>query len=77
MVAPAGSSTRHPKAGDDAAMQEGAQPEWLTVEEVAAILRISRAAAYQAVNNGEIPGVCRNGKIIRVKRKSFEAMGDE
>lgn len=41
------------------------EPEYLTVEEAAAVLRISRSAAYRAVKTGEIPSV-RVGRRIRV-----------
>jgi excisionase family DNA binding protein len=62
--------------GDAAEKLPPPAPEWLTVEEVAKILRIGRKQAYAAVNNGEIPGVRRIGKTIRVKRKALEQMGD-
>ena len=43
-------------------------PPVLTVEEVAKLLRISRGAAYQAVRRGELPGVRRVGRTLRVSR---------
>lgn len=43
-------------------------PLALTVEEVAKLLRISRGAAYQAVRRGELPGVVRVGRTLRVSR---------
>ncbi len=43
-------------------------PPVLTVEEVAQLLRISRGAAYQAARRGQIPGVCRVGRTLRVSR---------
>jgi excisionase family DNA binding protein len=42
-------------------------PVVLTVEEAAALLRVSRGAAYQAVRCGDIPSV-RIGRTIRVPR---------
>lgn len=43
-------------------------PTFLTVEELAVLLRISRNAAYASVARGEIPGVTRIGKTIRITR---------
>ena len=43
-------------------------PPVLTVEEVARLLRISRGAAYQAARRGELPGVRRVGRTLRVSR---------
>lgn len=55
----------------DAAKKLDDAHEWLTVEEVAAILRIGRNQAYQAVANGEIKAK-RIGKTIRVRRRDIE-----
>lgn len=41
-------------------------PHVLTVDELAAQLRIGRRAAYEAVRRGEVPGVIRVGRSIRV-----------
>jgi excisionase family DNA binding protein len=41
----------------------------LTVEELAALLRIERKTAYAAIRRGEIPGARRIGGIIRVSRE--------
>ena len=43
-------------------------PAVLTIEEVARLLRISRGAAYQAARRGELPGVRRVGRTLRVSR---------
>jgi excisionase family DNA binding protein len=43
------------------------EPAVLTVEEAAALLRISRSAAYAAVAAGELPA-CRVGRTWRVPR---------
>lgn len=40
----------------------------LTVPEVAAILRISRGAAYEAARTGALPGVLHFGRTIRISR---------
>jgi excisionase family DNA binding protein len=53
--------------------KEGAEPEpeFLTVDEAAAILRVGRNAAYDAIERGEIPGVQRVGRLIRIRRKAL------
>ena len=43
-----------------------ADTEVYTVDELAALLRIGRRAAYEAVNRGDVPGVLRIGRTIRV-----------
>jgi len=45
----------------------------LTVEECAAVLRIGRSAAYQAVKAGQIPSI-RVGRSIRVPRHRLERL---
>jgi excisionase family DNA binding protein len=55
-----------------------AEPELplvLSVEEAAAVLRISRGAAYEGVRCGEIPSV-RIGRTIRVPRSRLLALID-
>ena len=46
----------------------------LTVPEVAALLRISRGACYEAVRTGVLPGVLRFGRVIRLSRYAIEQM---
>jgi len=45
-----------------------ALPEVLTVDELAALLRVDRKTAYAAIASGEIPGVRRVGRTLRVHR---------
>ena len=47
---------------------EGALPLILTVEEVADLMRIDRKTAYAAIACGEVPGVRRIGRCIRISR---------
>jgi excisionase family DNA binding protein len=44
-------------------------PPVLTVEELAAMLRIERKTAYAAIRRGEIPGTRRIGGVIRISRE--------
>jgi excisionase family DNA binding protein len=44
-------------------------PPVLTVEELAALLRIERKTAYAAIRRGEIPGARRIGGVIRISRE--------
>lgn len=41
---------------------------FLTVPEVAQLLRINRGRAYSMANDGTLPGVIRLGRTIRVDR---------
>ena len=41
---------------------------FMTVDELAAFLRVDRKTAYAAIRAGEIPGVKRLGRVIRVYR---------
>jgi excisionase family DNA binding protein len=42
----------------------------LTVDELAALLRLERKAVYAAIRRGEIPGVIRVGRAIRICREA-------
>jgi excisionase family DNA binding protein len=43
-------------------------PQVLTVDELAALLRIDRKTVYSAIRAGEIPGVRQLGRTIRIHR---------
>ena len=43
-------------------------PAILTVDELAALLRVNRKTAYDAISQGRIPGARRVGRAIRVSR---------
>jgi excisionase family DNA binding protein len=49
------------------------QPTVLTVDELASLLRVDRKTAYAAVTRGEVPGVRRLGRTIRVHREAVMA----
>jgi excisionase family DNA binding protein len=49
-----------------------AQVQFLTVAEVAAMMRVSKMTVYRLVHNGELPAV-RVGKSFRVPEKAVHA----
>ncbi len=59
-----------PEAPLQEALTSNQQPQVLTVEEVAALLRVNRKTAYEAVRRGELPGVRRIGGTIRISRQA-------
>lgn len=48
--------------------------QFLTVPEVAAILRLKRSTAYAYVAQGYIPSI-RIGRFIRIPTEALEALG--
>lgn len=42
----------------------------LTVDELASLLRLERKTVYSAIQRGEIPGVQRIGRAIRISRSA-------
>ena len=46
-------------------------PAVLTVDEAARFLRINRKTLYEAVRAGEVPGVVRVGRSIRIGRDAL------
>ncbi len=53
---------------DDPHELEDPSPVVLTVDELAALLRVERKTVYSAILRGEIPGVQRVGRTIRIGR---------
>ncbi|MCW5827879.1 MAG: helix-turn-helix domain-containing protein [Deltaproteobacteria bacterium] len=45
-------------------------PAFLTVDELAALLRINRDTAYHLCSTREIPGVRKLGRCIRIHRET-------
>jgi excisionase family DNA binding protein len=48
--------------------REDAAPAVLTVDELAALLRVDRKTIYALVRRGELPGVRRLGRTVRIHR---------
>jgi excisionase family DNA binding protein len=63
------------KSGRDTSPVDGQQPrtQFLTVAEVAALMRVSKMTVYRLVHNGELPAV-RVGRSFRVHAKAVHDM---
>jgi excisionase family DNA binding protein len=62
-------------AAHDAGQAEGQPPrsQFLTVAEVASLMRVSKMTVYRLVHNGELPAV-RVGRSFRVHAKAVHDM---
>lgn len=55
--------------------EERETPLLLTIEEAASLLRASRSKVYQLAATGELPGVVRIGRSVRIRRAALEQWG--
>jgi excisionase family DNA binding protein len=55
----------------DASPERAALPEFLTVDEAAALLRVNRKTLYESIRLGQVPGVMRVGKALRIRRAAL------
>lgn len=62
-----GEALRRSMDTSDLGGPRGDPPEFLTVDEVADLLRCDRKAVYEAVRHGQIPCL-RIGRLVRVRR---------
>jgi excisionase family DNA binding protein len=53
-------------------MTQGTLNKVYTVEELADLMRWSRNAAYERVRKGEVPGVIRVGRTIRISAMAID-----
>lgn len=53
------------------------EPELILVEEAARLLGIGRTRAYQMTATGQMPGVVRIGRSVRISRRRLLAWIDE
>jgi excisionase family DNA binding protein len=63
---------------DDMALgstNDSPRPEFLTVAEAAALLRLNLKTMYAAIQDRQIPGVVRVGRAIRIRRDALLAWG--
>ena len=49
------------------------EPELLTINEAARVLRVGRSRAYLLASSGQMPGLIRIGRSIRVSRRALLA----
>jgi excisionase family DNA binding protein len=77
MTSTNGPSTRDSAGGksarDAATDSQQARTQFLTVAEVAALMRVSKMTVYRLVHNGELPAV-RVGRSFRVHAKAVHDM---
>ncbi len=52
---------------------EATLPEFLTVEETAALLRLAPKSVYDLISRGEVPGASKIGGAVRVHRPTLVA----
>jgi len=57
-----------PPSSPEARESDGTSPPILTVDELAALLRVNRKTVYEALARGEIPGARRIGGRYRILR---------
>ncbi|WP_141323173.1 helix-turn-helix domain-containing protein [Myxococcus sp. AB025B] len=57
-----------PKPPVRAAVARPGTPDFLTVEEAAALLRVNRKTLYEAIRLGQVPGIVRLGRVLRIRR---------
>ena len=63
------SGTSPGRRGDDAAHERLSEIKFLTVAEVAAVMRVSRMTVYRLVHAGDLPAV-RVGRSFRVPERA-------
>lgn len=50
---------------------ERQQPAYLSVEEAAVILRVNKHTLYREVAAGNVPGVVKIGRVVRIRRSAL------
>ena len=53
--------------------QGPAVPDFLTVDEAAALLRVNRKTLYESIRLTQLPGVIHIGRSIRIRRDALLA----
>lgn len=54
-----------------------AEAEFLSIDEAAVLLRINRHTLYEAVKRGEVPGIVKIGRILRIRRSALLECGGD
>jgi excisionase family DNA binding protein len=61
-----------PRAGGTSSLAAASNsPAFLTVEEASELLRVNRKTLYDAIRLGQVPGVARLGRILRIHRDTL------
>ncbi len=53
-------------------VQNGVEPQWLTVKDLMALTGLGRTKCYELVASGELEAI-KAGRAVRVSRTSYEA----
>jgi excisionase family DNA binding protein len=48
------------------------EPQLLRIAEAAALMNVSRSTAYEMAQRGQLPGVLKFGRALRVSRRALE-----
>lgn len=56
-----------------ASTSPASDPAFITAEEASVILRVNPKTLYDAIREGQVPGVVRLGKAIRINRAALVA----
>ena len=70
---PSGRDSANSKLDSSAADLQPGRAQFLTVAEVASLMRVSKMTVYRLVHNGELPAV-RVGRSFRVHAKAVHDM---
>ena len=70
---PNGSGLSDPRLAPPARAADPVLPRVLTPDELAKMLRVRRRSVYEAISRGDIPGVRRIGRKVRIDRDSVLA----
>ena len=65
---------RNIRRGTDARTTQSVRnvtPEWLSVRQMQDLLGIGHTKAYSLISSGELPGVVKIGRIIRINRQEL------
>jgi len=49
--------------------------EFLSIDEAADLLRVNRNTLYEAAKRGELPGIVKIGRILRIRRSALLTSG--
>lgn len=65
--------TQDAPANDTQSVTQADDAVFLSVDEAAELLRVGRNTLYESIARGEVPGVMRLGRVIRIRRAALLA----